>query len=99
MIEDSERLQRFKRNIADLTVEAYTLAYQEDETLALRIVSLLGRADITNMNLIDAYYYDYCELPEKLGRNCLRDMYIIYGINDSGEIITKWVERGDLDGI
>ncbi len=96
-MEESERMQRFKRYVSDGDIQSYLNAFEDDEKLTKRIIDLLDRSDISNMNMVDAYYYDYSVLPGEMWKTCHGDMYMIFGITDSGEMITKWVDRWDLD--
>lgn len=91
---DSERLERYKDNIIrDEFCDNW------DEIFAERICALLNHADINKFCMVDAKYYDFSEIPHDIYTklNIYRDMYLIYGITDKCEIISKWVERYDLD--
>ncbi len=88
-MQDSERLQRFKGNGDNLK--------KEDEEFSSRIFDLLNHPKITKHCMVDAYYYDYSVIPRHLQGKFYRDMYLIYGITEDGEIFSKWVERYDLD--
>jgi hypothetical protein len=94
-MDDSERLQRYKRNRECFEVESNVL----DEELADRIACLLNHPQIDKYCMVDAYYYDFSVIPraiqEKL--NLWRDAYLIFGITTEGEIVSKWVDRWDLD--
>lgn len=94
---ESERLQRAKRHTNhecdDCDVE------KDDEELAVRIAELLNHPQIDKYCMIDAYYYDFSVIPrgiqEKL--QLWRDCYLIFGITTEGEMVSKWVDRWDLD--
>lgn len=74
--------------------------YEEgDQEFCSRIAALLNHPDIDTYCMVDAFYYDNSVIPQEIidKHNCYRDMYLIYGITTKGEIISKWVERWDLD--
>ncbi len=71
--------------------------YEEDDKLCERIRLFLNHSKIDKYCLVDAYYYDFSGLPEHLKGKFYRDMYFLYGITNDAEVITKWVERWDLD--
>lgn len=101
-MEESERLQRFRQRLtecfsADDFYEAYAHASVEDEKFAARILQMLDDNRVTKCSLVDAFYYDYCELPPPFDMQFHGDMYLIYGTAESGEMISKWVTRYDLD--
>lgn len=90
---DSERLQRYKQNIeCDDKNET-------DNEIALRIFALLNNSKLDKYCIVDAYYYDFSVIPQKIQDiyNFYRDVYLIFGITIEGEIISKWVDRWDLD--
>jgi hypothetical protein len=89
-MDESERLQRYKREGRN---------EEDDRILSERIASLLNHPKIDRFCAVDAYYYDFCEIPIEIQRikNFYRDVYLLFGITTEGEIITKWVERYDLD--
>lgn len=96
---ESERLQRFKDNKSSYLCreEDPNYAENEDRILAKRIRAFLNHPGIEEYSMVDAYYYDFSVIPRLLqGRFC-GDIYFLYGITEQGEIITKWVKRGDLD--
>ena len=88
---ESERLERYKRTFAEPGAEI------RDELLGERIRLFLNDPRITSYNMVDAYYYDFSALPYHLSNKYYRDMYLLFGITDECEIITKWVERYHLD--
>ena len=51
--------------------------------------------------MVDAYYYDFSVIPNAIQDKLQlwRDAYFIYGITTEGEMISKWVDRWDLDSI
>ena len=93
---ESERVQRIKENRYHL--ESHEID-SDDEAFAGRIISLLNDPKIDKHCMVDAYYYDFSVIPrgiqEKL--QLWRDAYLIFGITTDGEIISKWVDRWDLD--
>ena len=92
---ESERLQRLKENYYDDDRNKL------DEELAERIRLLLNDPKVDKYCMVDAYYYDFSVIPEaiqKISYLC-RDAYLIYGINIDGEMVSKWVDRWDLDSI
>lgn len=91
---ESERLQRYQQHLRDYCDSSY-----DDSILEQRIVDLLNHPDIDRFCLVDAYYYDFSVIPREIQQknNFYRDMYLLYGITNSGEMVTKWVERWDLD--
>lgn len=92
-MKESERLERYRRN----QYREYLI--DEDENLCERIKLLLNHPDIDEQCMVDAYYYDYCMIPEEImnKNHFVRDMYFIFGITVKGEIVSDWVERYDLD--
>ena len=86
----SERLERFSNHYDEDTD-------QKDEDFRNRIFLLLNDDRLDEWCMVDAYYYDFSALPEHLKGKFYRDMYLLYGITKECEIITKWVERYDLD--
>ena len=90
----SERLERYRRyTFADSEIEKLS----RDKELCNRIRQFLNHDDITEDSLVDAYYYNFSYLPDDLKLVFCRDMYLIYGITETGEIISKWIGRYDLD--
>ena len=71
----------------------------DDSEFCLRIIKFLDHPDIDEFCMVDAYYYDFSEIPNEIidKYRFFRDMYLVYGITNKGEIISKWVERYDLD--
>ena len=96
-MQESERLQRLKERCG--YSEDRDSAEEDDEKFSERIALLLNHPQIDRYCHVDAYYYDFSVIPrdiqEKL--NIWRDAYLIYGITTEGEIISKWVDRWDLD--
>ena len=93
-MDESERLQRIKQNIHwqdDLD--------KDDEKFANRIAALLNHPEIDQYCMVDAYYYDYSVIPDVISEkyNRGRDCYLIYGITIHGELVSKIVDRWDLD--
>jgi hypothetical protein len=91
---ESERLQRYQQYEYDKS--AHDKA-NEDEVFASKIRALLNDPKLDKYCMVDAYYYDFSVLPKNIQGKFYRDMYLIYGITTDGEMITKWVERYDLD--
>jgi hypothetical protein len=79
----SERLERYSQDT--------------DEEFAAKILTLLNHPNLDKFCMVDAYYYDYSALPEHLKDKFYRDMYLLYGITRDAEIVSKWIERWDLD--
>ena len=94
-MDESERLQRYRR---EFKLE-FEWADKNDSDLAERIAGLLNHPQIDKYCMVDAYYYDFSVIPtaiqEKL--QLWRDAYLIFGITTEGEIVSKWVDRWDLD--
>jgi hypothetical protein len=97
-MDESERVQRLKQHrcyndSGDNDLE------KEDEELANRIAYLLNHPQIDKYCMVDAYYYDFSVIPrgvqEKL--QLWRDAYLLFGITTEGEVVSKWVDRWDLD--
>src|SRR5580692_11260210 len=71
----------------------------EDEKFAERICAILNDPRVDKYCMVDAYYYDFSVIPRAvkerldLGRDC----YLIFGITNEGDIVSKWVDRWDLD--
>lgn len=97
-MDESERLQRIKQRRSYYDLGAYHLE-DEDDALADRIVALLNHPKIDSDCMVDAYYYDFSVIPDEIRQknNFYRDMYMLFGITTEGEVVTKWVERYDLD--
>lgn len=90
--------ERHERMIDNRYLEDHEKA-SRDEELALRIQSFLNHPQIDEFCMVDAYYYDLCEIPDAVrgAHNIWCDCYMIFGITTEGEMITKWVDRWDLD--
>lgn len=75
------------------------LAGENDEVVSKRIAALLNNPKIDKYCMVDASYYNFSVMPivvqEKL--QLRRDAYLIFGITTEGEMISKWVDRWDLD--
>lgn len=84
---DSERLQRHQQNNT----------WMSDEEFCERIRLLLNHPDIKKYCMVDAFYYDFSVLPEKIKDMMGRDAYLCFGITKNAEIVSKWVDRYDLD--
>lgn len=97
-MDDSERLERFKQYICRCDENDGDLE-KKDQELAERILLLLNDPKIDKYCMVDAYYYDFSVIPRDVQQKLQlwRDAYLIYGINVEGEIISKWVDRWDLD--
>jgi hypothetical protein len=95
---NSERMERMTYNYSRYN---YSREYADKEDVIFedRIVALLNHPKIDRDCLVDAYYYDYSVIPHIVCEeyNFYRDMYLIYGITNDGQIVSKWVERYDLD--
>ena len=92
-MDESERLQRYRREYDK------EFADEDDARLAERIAALLNHAAIDKYCMVDAYYYDFSVIPHEIQEklNLWRDVYLIFGITTKGEIISKWVDRWDLN--
>lgn len=94
-MDKSERLERMRDNkyLEDSEIAAI------DSEFASRILALLNHPQIDKHCMVDAYYYDFSVIPrdKQIELNLCRDCYMIYGITTEGDMITKWVERWDLD--
>lgn len=91
-MDQSERLQRAKEH-------RYLEDKEVDQKFANRILSLLNHHDIDKYCMVDAYYYDFCVIPDSVQArlNLWSDCYLIFGITKNGEMVSKWVDRWDLD--
>ena len=91
----SERIQRLRENRYLDPHEADHL----DEVFAARILALLNRTDIDKHCMVDAYYYDFSVIPHGVqgSLNLWKDCYLIFGITYEGEMVSKLVDRRDLD--
>jgi hypothetical protein len=93
LMNESERLQRYR--------DEYDKFYanEKDEVFADRIAALLNHPEIDKHCLVDAYYYDFSVIPRDIQEKLQiwRDAYFIFGITNKGEIVSKWVDRWDLD--
>lgn len=94
-MDHSERIQRLKEN-AYLDPEEN---YRIDEICANRIASLLNNEKIDEFCMVDAYYYDCSVVPHEVQEkmDLWRDCYLIFGITNEGQVVSKWVDRWDLD--
>jgi hypothetical protein len=94
-MDDSERIQRLRDH---RYLESHE-ADQIDEVFAARILALLNHPQIDEHCMVDAYYYDFSVIPHYIREslNPRRDCYMIFGITKEGEIISRWVDRWDLD--
>jgi len=95
-MDESERLQRFIQHRFDDVKE---FADEIDKELSNRIMLFLNDPKIDKYCMVDAYYYDFSVIPREVQQRLQlwRDTYLIYGINVDGEIVSKWVDRWDLD--
>jgi hypothetical protein len=89
----SERFERY------FNKELGSIQCKDDEEFCNRIVHFLNDKRIDKDCFVDAYYYDYSVIPDKIKEkyNMSRDHYLIFGITDEGEMISRWVQRSDLD--
>src|ERR1700722_247315 len=94
-MDQSERMHRLKENRYSNPIEADEM----DEIFSDRIAKLLNNHKIDKFCLVDAYYYDFSVIPTSIQKelNLWSDCYLIFGITIDGEIISKWVDRWDLD--
>lgn len=88
---ESERLQRIRQSRWNETTEE---AWKKDAKFAARLRLLLDHPDIDEYCMVDAYYYDFSELPDHIADQCYRDMYMIYGTTTNAQMIRIWT-RGD----
>ena len=90
---DSERLERYRREYEK------DVADKIDDELSQRIMELLNDPRIDKYCMVDAYYYDFSVIPREIQQRLQlwRDAYLIFGITTEGKIISKWVDRWDLD--
>lgn len=91
---ESERLQRYRERVNDIE-----WAVQGDDEIEERIRALLNHPAIDKYCMVDAYYYDFSVIPREIQEKLQlwRDCYLIFGITTEGKMITKWVDRWDLD--
>ena len=94
---DSERIERIKF-LLETGDEDWI---KEDEILRDRIIALLNDPRIDDNSVVDAIYHDFSEIPYYVFDNfaIANDAYLIYGISEDRQIISKWVNRYDLDSI
>lgn len=92
-MDESERLQRYRREYEKEMVD------EDDVKFSERIAALLNHPAIDKHCMVDAYYYDFSVIPHEIQQkfNFYRDVYLIFGVTTFGEIVSKWVERWDLD--
>ncbi len=97
MIDDSERLQRYKETCG--FSENSEDAHENDKELSQRILAFLNNPKLDKYCMVDAFYYDFSTIPHEIKEKnqFWRDMYLLYGITIEGEIVKKWVQRWDLD--
>ncbi|MES2409016.1 MAG: hypothetical protein V4509_01805 [Patescibacteria group bacterium] len=86
-------MQRFKMDSFSFDTSRNE-AFVKDAKLEERIIALLPG---DNFEMVDAFYYDFSVLPECVQNKFHGDMYLLFGIF-KGEIVTRWVERYELDG-
>lgn len=91
----SERIQRIRSSSCFDTTEID----KTDAVLANRIAALLNHPQIDEYCMVDAYYYDFSVIPRDIQKknDFCRDCYLIFGITTEGEMVSKWVDRWDLD--
>ena len=96
-MDESERLQRYQEKIG--FSESRDWADESDKEVSNRIILLLNEPKIDKYCMVDAYYYDFSVIPRDIQQKLQlwRDVYLIYGITTEGEIISKWIDRWDLD--
>lgn len=96
-MQESERLERWKHNYGYEECGIFSTA--KDEEISNRIIALLNHPKIDKYCMVDAYYYDFSVIPEAIQKTyyLCRDAYLIFGITNDGEIVSKWVDRWDLD--
>lgn len=72
---------------------------EDDAKFSMRIAALLNHSKIDEDCMVDAYYYDFSVIPQDIQNrlNLYGDVYLIFGITTEGEIISKWVDRWELD--
>ncbi len=94
-MDESERMQRMKQN-RHLPLEEID---EIDEVFSDRIGALLNNQKIDKYCMVDAYYYDYSVIPDEIRKDVdlCRDCYFIFGITIQGVIVSRWVNRWDLD--
>jgi len=92
-MDESERLQRYITNSKSQAAE------DDDVIFANRIAALLNNPKIDKYCMVDAYYYDFSVIPRAIKEvlDLGRDAYLIFGITIDGHIVSKWVDRWDLD--
>lgn len=92
-MDESERLQRLRQNHYNEDRDVL------DEEIARRILLLLDHPKIDKYCMVDAYYYDFSVIPRDIQDRfqLYRDCYIIFGITTEGEVVSKWIDRYDLD--
>lgn len=91
----SERLQRYRDSAYNEEIERINA----DDEFCKRIIAFINDPRITSSCMVDAYYYDFSVIPQKIQEDLQlwRDQYFVFGISDNGDFISKWVERYDLD--
>ena len=88
----SERLERIKPYYNEDVCN-------DDAALATRIRLLLNNPLVDEGCPVDAYYYDFSAIPRDIQEelNLWRDAYLIYGVTTAGTLVSRWVDRWDLD--
>lgn len=96
-MDESERLGRFYENVGYSENKEYAIKF--DSNYSERIFKLLNDPRLDKYSMVDAYYYDYSVIPYVIldKYNFYSDQYLIFGITNEAEIISKWVDRYDLD--
>lgn len=94
-MDNSERFERYKYSVQH---DEWT-KLSNDEKLSRKILELLNHPDLNERCMVDAYYYDFSVIPSEIidKFDIRHDAYLIYGITTKGELISKWVDRWDLD--
>lgn len=92
---ESERMLRLTEN----RYQEFEEADRADRILAERIIALLNHPKIDKHSIVDAFYYDSCEIPDDIQKKLKlwRDQYLVFGITSEATLISKWVDRWDLD--
>ena len=75
--------------------DVWTDQGEKDQQLCKKIWVLLGSPNNVYLYNCDALYFDFSVIPKNAERS--RDSYLIFGITDQGEFISKWIDRWELD--
>jgi hypothetical protein len=91
---ESERLQRHKEYSYRKSQEQKD---EDDTDFTKKLCLILNQSCCYELALVDALYYDFSMLPDHLKGTFHTDMYLVYGITYSGDMVSTWATRAQVD--